>query len=64
MLPYIYKQKGISETTTDAGEVSIVNKETKDPHEAMAFLCGLNQAHYQGLMDEPATSYLSDRDEY
>ena len=64
LLAYTYKLKNINETTTDSEEIKTVLNATKESYGAIAFLCGLNQTRFQGLMDELANSYLNGRDEY
>ena len=61
---YIFDKKKISENTTDADEIKKVKNATDEAYSAIAFLCGLNQARYQGLLDELANSYLNGQDEY
>ena len=60
----MFKQHEISETTSDHTEIATVDKAAMNAHEAMTFMCGLNQTRYQSLMDDLSNSYLNGRDEY
>lgn len=64
LVKYVLKQKGLTKTSAQTQEIEEAAAEFREAYMAMAFLSGLNNDKYQGLLDELTNAFLSGRDEY
>ena len=64
LLNLVTEKLGMDPSNLGSTERKLSIDHAKESFDAVAFLCGLNAQHYQGLLDELSDAYLNGRNEY